>query len=47
MKIIIFYFERVRDRHLLVDTFNVDPIYLRHAHQNENESVAPDLRVCL
>ncbi len=28
----------------MVDAFNVDPLYLRHKHQS-NENVAPDFRV--
>ena len=31
----------IRNRSYLVDAFNVDPIYLKHEHQNE----APDFRV--
>lgn len=33
----------IKNRHALVDAFNVDPLYLRHVHQ-ANESVAPDFR---
>lgn len=35
----------IRDRSHLVDAFNVDPLYLKHKNQNENENVAPDFRV--
>ena len=33
----------IRNRSYMVDSFNVDPLYLKHEHQN----VAPDFRVCI
>jgi aromatic-L-amino-acid decarboxylase len=33
----------IRNRSYMIDSFDVDPLYLKHEYQNE----APDFRVCI